>query len=262
MQAWRHTEGAFLTIFDRRNYINFVTKSFSAVFLELVCQGSSFDYLNSIKYLDSFSIGGDAVFHAAKVWRMVLKANSLSYFVSQGKNSAQAVSAAPTLASHWKISSSRIFTYLHFAYYEALSDSHSEPVPGNSIKHSVACHSRTGLWVSNSPLFRCHWYARIQITRPALHSQGHTSIPYFLTASFNDFITHLQDFFFFFSLGNMPRMVFLAWADGESCKGSWEYWRSKAPWLSLSLSLDVGWAGRTKSPDQCLSKWDLKPLGC
>lgn len=68
--------------------------------------------------------------------------------------------------------------------------------------------------------------------------------------------------FFFFSLGNMPRMVFLAWADGESCKGSWEYWRSKAPWLSLSLSLDVGWAGRTKSPDQCLSKWDLKPLGC
>lgn len=217
-------------------------------------------YLNSIKYLDSFTIGGDAVFHAAKVWRMVLKANSLSYFVSQGKNSAQAISAAPTLSSHWKISSSRVFTYLHFAYYEALSGSHSEPVPGNSIKHSVACHSRTGLWVSTSPLFPCHWYAHIQITRPALHSQGHTSIPFFLTASFNDFITHLQDFFF--SLGNMPRMVFFAWAHGESCKGSWEYWRSKAPWLSLSLRLDVGWAGRTKSPDQCLSKWDLKPLGC
>lgn len=65
--AWRHTEGAFLTNFYRRSYINFVTKSFSAVFLEFACQGSSFDYLNSIKYLDSFTIGGDAVFHAAKV---------------------------------------------------------------------------------------------------------------------------------------------------------------------------------------------------
>lgn len=116
-------------------------------------------------------------------------------FVLLWKNSALVVIAASVLAVHWKISSSRLFTYLHFAYYKALSGSHSTALPGNSIKHSVACHSQTGLWVSTLPLFPCHWYARIQITRPVLRSQGPTSISLFPTASFNDFITHLQDFF-------------------------------------------------------------------
>lgn len=71
--------------------------------------------------------------------------------------------------------------------------------------------TRTGIWVSTLPLFSCHWYAHIQITRPVLHSQGPTSISYFPMASFNDFITHRQDSFFFSNIrtalaSTMPRI--------------------------------------------------------
>lgn len=112
------------------------------------------------------------------------------------REKTRAVTVASTLASHWKIYSCRLFTNLHFANDKALSGSHSKAVPWNSIKHSVACHSQRGLWVSTLPLFPCHWYTHIQMTRPLLHSLGITSIFFFSTALFNDFITHRQGFFF------------------------------------------------------------------
>ena len=147
--------------------------------------------------------------HKGWCWRQTLCLT----FCSDRKT--HAVSVASTLASHWKISSSRLFTNLHFAYDKALSGSHSKAVPWNSIKHSVACHSQTGLWVSTLPLFPCHWYAHIQITRPLLDSLGPTSISFFSTASFNDFITHRQAFFFFFSppLGSSGPKHALDWFD-------------------------------------------------
>lgn len=70
-----------------------------------------------------------------------------------------------------------LFTYLHFAYYGALSGSLSKASAVNSIRDSSACFNPTGLWVSTFSLFSCRWYASIQITRLVLHSQEPPSPP-------------------------------------------------------------------------------------
>lgn len=154
-----------------------------------------------------------------------------------------------------------IHTFAFCLLYKAFSGSHGKALPGNSITHSVACHSWAILWVPSLPLFPCYWYAHIQITMTVPSSKAPNSISIFPMASLNDFC-YLFIFYFFLSwLVTCLGLVWLARANGESCSGSHEYWTLKAVWLSLSLWLDVGWAGWTKSPDQCLYKWDPNPKG-
>lgn len=169
----RHTDGVLLPFFDRK---------FLSCFLGVrLARSQLWLFKRSIKY--SFK---DWLMIALIVWLLVL----MQCFV---------LPRCCGSCSNWKISSSRLFTYLHFACYEASLGSHGEPVPRNSIRHSAARHSRTGLWVSTLVLFPCHWYAHIQITRPVLHSQGRTSIsfspwPHLMTSSLI-----CKTFFFFFS---------------------------------------------------------------